>query len=176
MTEISRVVDKTRWRENPYFYNVREYPGAFVNGSDEDFSYFNLNPHGWVGQKDQLFQVLKFVDNAASDKELMDVITAMKIKRGTPFLESKDVAAIINERTGLRYFALEKRITVLEFVKSWLNLGSRWCGWIIVRFGKTVELFNTGDCRFYGCHPILWKDKVSGYWVYEENKDERKEQ
>ena len=155
------------WRNHPFFEGVKSCPGAFVNARDDDFVYLNLNPRKAIGQDDQLFQIIRFFNKERTDKDIVDIITKRKIKSASPFLDARDIANIIEKLWHLRYFTVERKMTTKEFVDLWRSLDTRYLGWVIVRFGKTLELFNTKDCKFYGCHPIEWAKKVSGYWIYE---------
>ena len=121
----------------------------------------NLNPKGFTDQCDDMYQTLKVMRPDLSDIEILDIITAEKIRTAEMALSISSIKKIIRENLdgytsikGLKSLKLEDVISNYEHGK------------LIVRLGSEVIVVDLDDNKIYtGTAELYTKRPVSEYWV-----------
>ena len=160
MTEKQDTYVNEPWYQDSEFNLARTYPETFINGDPDKFVYMNLNPKGRIGCDDQMFQILRYFRKNLSDREIMDMILSDQIAHANSKIDAAAAGRLIKKNLRFVYVKFQER----KPLSSRLDEFPHGIGKIIVRFGNTVELFDTDDRKFYGCHAIQLPTKVSGYW------------
>ena len=161
----ARIYNIEDWIETPGFVLVKNYPELCVNTNKNHFVMMTLNPGGLVSKGDQTFQVLRYFCDNLEDEEIMEYILEEQISHATMAVDASSAGRLIKKLLGFEYVKFEKHPTVQEF----FDCCPSGIGMIVVRIGNRVELFNTDDGKFYGCHEIQYTNKVVGYWRKKES-------